>query len=368
MSGNDRNIHKLAKPILRTWASESHLESMALLEENAVEWMFDNYINLIGARDDFNKFCLEIIPRHDPASGDVTLCSWMRCPFIEFYSVSHNYVKKQFGSILDYIIYTLDKGFNIYMKMAQESLSVKMDVPFHSPFIYGYDKKLKLLYVADHYNNQKYALAQLGFDEFVKAYELTYWDSNGYQLLEKGDDKLQECELIQIARPRPYKYEFNLDWFLLQLRDYLNAGYRLDSVAAVSPERGYKRYFGFNCYNLLLEYVESFKVFENQRKDWRLFTMLCDHKNLFKMRLDFILQRHIADISDIEIPKCDWLSQTSEKILSLFLKYKVSGKTDILDRIQKLLNEMKPVEFELLCSIQRKLESASVHPLPNMVK
>ena len=34
---NEYKILPLAKPILRTWASESNLESIALLQENAME-------------------------------------------------------------------------------------------------------------------------------------------------------------------------------------------------------------------------------------------------------------------------------------------------------------------------------------------
>ena len=48
---SDFKILPLAKPVLRTWSSESNLESIALLQEDAMEWMFDNYINLKGGNE-----------------------------------------------------------------------------------------------------------------------------------------------------------------------------------------------------------------------------------------------------------------------------------------------------------------------------
>ena len=91
------------------------------------------------------EFFLEIIPRHDPAYDEKTLCSWVRCPFIEFYSISHNFVKNNFADILDYIIYTVEKGYNIYVKVIQKFLSVRMPSMYHSPFIYGFDKSKRIL-------------------------------------------------------------------------------------------------------------------------------------------------------------------------------------------------------------------------------
>ena len=350
---SDRIVHDLAEPILRTWASESHLESTALLQENAMEWMFDNYINLMGYQNYKTKeFFLEIIPRHDPAYDEKTLCSWVRCPFIEFYSISHNFVKNNFADILDYIIYTVEKGYNIYVKVIQKFLSVRMPSMYNTPFIYCFEKRKSIIYLADHYDQGKYMRAELGLDEFLRAYNFTYWDEDGCHLLDEGDDSVREREQIYIARPRAFKYKFNADWFLLQLRDYLDSTYRLDSTAAVTEGTGYKRYFGIASYDLLTDYMDVLARGESDIKDWRLFTMLCDHKKLFRLRMEFLRSKGICPVSDTELERFIWLSQMAEKVLGLFLKYLISKKSNVLQEIKEDLSKMKEVEYKMLLAVQ----------------
>lgn len=67
-------ILDLAKPFLRTWSSGSNLESITLLQENALEWIFDNYVNLMGYLHYQGKSGgLSFIPRHYPSSTDMTI-------------------------------------------------------------------------------------------------------------------------------------------------------------------------------------------------------------------------------------------------------------------------------------------------------
>ena len=40
----EKNVLELAEPLLKTWSSDSHFMSMILLQENAIDWILNNYI------------------------------------------------------------------------------------------------------------------------------------------------------------------------------------------------------------------------------------------------------------------------------------------------------------------------------------
>lgn len=352
---SERKILDIAKPILRTWSSESHFESIVLLQESAMEWMFDNYMNLIGYWNYRRKSGqLAFIPRIFPTTDKLSLSAWVRCPFLDFHYVSHSYIRNNFKDILEYIMYVIEKGYYVYLNMFQKILSIRMGSDIHKTFIYGFDKNKRILYVADHYDLGKYTLAELGFDEFLKAYEFTYWDSDGCNLL--SGDVTWEREVIVIAKAMNFSYKFNMDWFKLQLQDYLDATYRMHCVAAIEEGEGYKRYFGISSYDLAMDYLDM--LMEDGKeigKDWRILTLICDHKKLLKMRVDFFRERGICSISDEEMMRYDRLHKSSEVVLNLFLKYRMSGKAESLMKMKEILESMKNAEYEMLRELQKNL-------------
>ena len=355
----ERKILDLAKPILRTWSSESDLESMALLQENAIDWMLDNYVNMIGYWNYQEQRCaLELIPRQDPTLGDPMLCSWMKCPFINLYTVSHSFVRNRFENILAYILDAIESGYYIFFYIHQGTLSTRMGPDVHGIFVYGFDKKNQILYVADHYDNGKYALAELGFEEFLKAYELTYWDEEGYYLPKYENDILWENKPIYIAKSRPFKYEFSVEWFKIQLKDYLESTHSLNSAASVTEGPGYKRYYGISSYDLVIYYMDQLACNkENVMKDHRIITIICDHKKLIAMRMEYFREKGLCMIHEEDVEKSRMLYKSSEIILYLFLKFKLTDNIEILEKIKDILWEMKNIEFELLSDINKRLAS-----------
>lgn len=351
----ERKVLELAKPILRTWSSESQFESILLLQKNGLEWIYDNYINLLGSWDDFEKTSnLGFIPSSNPLCQRVRLSTWIKCPFLDFYYLSHNFVRNKYNNILEYIMYAIEDGYYILMDINQEKLSVRMKDKIHKILIYGFDRKEKLLYVSDHYDNGKYALANLGFDEFYESYEITYWISFHESMVESGKKMIMEDRIMVAARPRPFNYKLNIEWIKLQLTDYLTSSYNLHGALFVE-ERG-EFYYGISSYDLAIAHIDKLIILEERvQKDWRTFSLICDHKDLLKRRVEFFLQSGVCKVSNKELIRYDGLKQSAEHILKLFLKYVVSNKQELLKQIKGILIEMKEEEYELLCELRAKL-------------
>lgn len=353
---NQKNILKLAKPITNTWAAQSHLESMILLQDNAQCWMFDNYINLLGSWDYQRKKCsLGFIPFSNPTLHDITLSAWIKCPFIEFAQLSHYYVKSEYEDILEFVFYAIDAGYYLFMELYQAVLPKRTNLKYQLTFIYGYDKEKKTIYVADHYDNGKYLIAEIGFLEFVKSYKIAYWDTEEENLLESSKEIVREKKLITVAKQKDFKYEFNKEWFKYQLIDYLDATYRLHGISPI-PEQAYHiRYFGINGYDLLNYFLCELVNDEGIWRDWRSFTLLSDHKKLLLKRVEFLNENRICMITNEEIKKYNELYRSAQIIQNLFLKYAISSSKDVVGKMKKILLEMKSVEEEILTSLYYKL-------------
>ena len=80
--------------------------------------------------------------------------------------------------------------------------------------------------------------------------------------------------------------------------------------------------------------------------------MLCDHKKLFRLRMEFLRSKGICPVSDTELERFIWLSQMAEKVLGLFLKYLISKKSNVLQEIKEDLSKMKEVEYKMLLAVQ----------------
>lgn len=354
---SDKIILDLKKPLLKTWSSESHLMSMILQQENAREWILNNYTNLIGKtrREDLRTH-LTLIPGHDPTWKDSALNAWTGCPFLEMYYISHYYIKEHYGSILDYAIRAMEQGFYLYLGLRQDKLKTRMSQVIHKTFLYGFDKREQKLFVSDHYAGGKYALSTMEFSELSEAYEAAYWNVAEEEYNLSKQDLLSEEQFVIIARPKAFQYQFQLKWFQLQLEDYLKGTYSLHCANPLSFNDNYEHYWGIACYDMLEYYLSMLLQCQNLKKmDWRCFTLLCDHKTLLRMRAVFFAENGICNLTQSELAQYTKLSEKAQGALNLFLKSKISGNRVCLERLKRILSDMKNVEEKLLEELMMKI-------------
>lgn len=248
-------------------------------------------------------------------------------------------------------MYSIDNGYYLYFRINQEKLTVRMNVEFHKIFIYGYDKREKSIYVSDHYDYGRYTTVKIGFDEFLDAYEMTY---DCYFPTSNKDVIFEEHPMI-VAKPKKFHYQFNMDWFVIQLHDYLNSTYTLNCVSEIVENKDEKIFWGIKSYDFLIEYLERLEREEiGVRVDYRLFTLLADHKKLLKMRVKFLAEKNKITIRDEE-EKYNSLYKLSEVLINSFIKYQMTRKKEIIKKMQKMLADMKRCEEKLLYELEKKV-------------
>ncbi len=339
----ERIILNIQKPIMKTWSSESQLMSMILSQDSAMSWIFNNYINLLGYHiPNKNQNLIAFVPKHNPMETEVPLNAWTSCPFLEMHKVSAAYIEKI--NIFEYIFHAIEEGYYIYLNLCQDYLKTRLKTKVHKTFIYGFDKNARVFYAADHYNILKYSLAEISFDEFRNAYDAAYIDKAKMLV-----DQLYDMHFIVIAKPKPFAYKFNLEWFKIQLEDYLNSTYSLDCVVPLTVGENITMYYGISTYDLLCKYMND--ILENKKninRDWRIFTLICDHKNLLVSRVEYFLKKRIFTYTKVDIEEYEELYHMAELMLNLFLKYLVIGEDEQLIKIKDIGTNMKTKEQKLL--------------------
>ena len=354
-----KKVIMIEKPILSTWSSESHFMSLILKQKEAMSWVVNNYMNLIGHFfEDTQMITLGFFPRHDPTNPESPINAWNTCPFVETKCVSYEFISDNYESIISYLVEAINEEWCVYLDLRQEFLDRKMPIGTHKTFIYGYDDIEKVMMVADHYANGKYDTEKIGYENIKLSFEKAYERNVQIESNKRFSDKKQsifELRKIILIKLRECDYTFNVEWFKIQLNDYINSRYTLECVAPVHKINNTKLFYGIECYKFVIDYMYVLLEERINRIDWRCITLLCDHKKMLKIRIEYFYVNKICDITEQEIKGYEYLVKQSQVVLNCFLKYCIKQDKAILIRIIEKIRKMKEIEVVLLEGLINKI-------------
>ena len=345
-------ILKLTNPLLTTWSSESHLEAVILQDPAARIWMFNNYVNVVGNYVGFkNVYLMRFFPQHDPCDPALLLNAWTACPFVELHYVSSLFVKEHFSSVIGYLKHCIDQGYFVYLDLDQRMIKIRDRI--HKTFIYGYNDSTREVYASDHLDYGKYERFSIKFEDFEKMAKSAYFDEQ--KILESArrfqQDLLTssyEYRNFVIIKKQSYSFEFNMDWFKLQLSDYLNGVYRFDSFAPTINKNKQVKYFGVNTYDLMLKYIDDLITDKTNHRDWRIFTLLYDHKFLMKERIEYFIMHNYISANQIDVYAFGEIVDDARTIVNIFIKYGITKQKKSLEKIRNLLCAISAKERNIL--------------------
>jgi len=131
----------------------------------------------------------------------------------------------------------------------------------------------------------------------------------------------------------------------------------LDCISTIAERDNERKFFGISCYNVVLQYLDKLLIEGNSvHKDLRIFTFICDHKKLLKMRCEFLKSERLCDLSNEDMECFDELCKWAEMLLNLFMKYMVSKKRDLLVKMKMILMQMKRKEKHALEKLTKMLD------------
>lgn len=337
----NRKVLPIQDVEIGTWAEQNFMISIVKNMETGWDWIMNHCIQLRASHYvdyawNANEINMTFYPyaMHNLQPGLLDLC-----PFIDKYMIPKSLVQTHYKRFSEFIECAIDGDFYLSTYLDQFFRdTMHGDYGFHHPnFVYGYDRKKSEIYLMDNFEKGKFSKKIVSCEQINRSFDLV-----------SGDLWVVSVFLYKL---HPNKYEFVPAYVKEQIIDYLEPErgvcYFNRTVCPKNIHNDNKYYnsvyFGINCYNLLQDYLEGIME-ENHKftdKDWRCFSMLCDHKHMMVQRYQYMLI-HQYVCRDEELYKDIYdLEKKSIVMLNIFLKYILTNNKKNLEKMLILLLDIK---------------------------
>lgn len=325
----------VANPIITSYMSYAPALSILSYYSTCDNWIYNNFINMYGEYSKTGLNTLRFQPQFTVAPKN---------PFLGLYIAPKDIMLHNYNSVIDYIICAITKGYYIctdYDKYYVEFTDYyKKENRKHQIFIYGYDKINSLFYTAEFFNNRHYSFQKVPFTQIENS--VMQYDST-------------EPIGIWISMFEFYNasYDFDYPLFLVSMKDYLNSeSSTIDWEDTMFCKKN-QVICGIKNYDYIINYLNRLKNGEELYEDIRAFHVLCDHKSLMVKRLGFLKKNKIADFDESILEVFAKVEQSCLVNRSLFLKYQISHKADILP---KMIENIKNIQENERAALMKLLQ------------
>lgn len=349
MNNNSREKMLPTKEIeITAWAEQNFLFSIIQNMDTGLDWIMNHFIQLRGAhyinykwqaKDVSVTFYPYAMFNLQPGMLDL-------CPYINKYMIPRFMISEKYNQYSEFVKYAIDNDFYLCCYLDQFFRhDMRGEYGFHHPnFIYGYDEKKNKVYMMDNFERGKFGKKAIDIDQLDRAYELV-----------SGD--IWEVSVF-LYKLFPYKHRFSVEYIAEQIFDYLEPGKGICYFnRTVCPEMIHKDeeyynniYFGINCYELLRDYL--FGIFDESNeykdKDWRSFSMLCDHKKMMFRRYEYMVKHSYIKKDKQLYCELDNLYDDCTILLNIFLKYVITDNKKYLEKVIKNLERIKQDDIKCM--------------------
>lgn len=284
------------------------------------------------------------------------------CPFISFSEINFNTANALSNNIVEFLIVLIRNGHYIFLPCDYYYLSItelyNKNHFKHNIMVFGYDEEKKIFHVADFFNNCKFQLSTICFEEIKKATDSVvkilppdYWLD------------IDSWNMIEIIKYKNVKYDFNIKILIKSIQDYLKSEYnilnyeenRLTDEEKILIENG-NLVFGMKNYDLVKKFLFSLTLNSELVCDIRPLHALYDHKVMMLSRLNFLKENDYINSFDSIYKSFKIIEKYCLINRNLFIKYRITfDKTlifKIITNIDVIMKEEKAAMFDLLSELE----------------
>lgn len=326
--------------------------SMIMLNKNAKNWLYNNFVQLVFYKQNLDKFrydshCVAIWPV-DTMKMDYSGANM----FLREYHINDKIMTLTRENLIASIKTWIDGGFYIIGNVDVSKLKGTRYygwAPFsHSAMIIGYNETE--LYQVDFSLKGELGIVRISYEDYIesvfskdledifknkKHMDIKY----NFSLFELKDEFRSECKLdTEVIKFWVKSYidcsdcGITTDFFM-----------RRDDLAC-----------GLAVYDNVCKMVD--KMVEcNQNIDFRMFHAIYEHKAIMKDRVKFMLEQGYLDNDYILLEMCEANLKTAEIIRKYVLKYNVSKRRNCLIHIKENLNKIKDDETIFMTAFYNRL-------------
>ncbi len=323
---------KVNNPLLTSYPYHANLHSILSIVENYLPWLYSNYIQIMSFERNgkpwFEHFLVDM-PSHQ------NYIPWFKENIMKIRGEGFSLFNK---NITDFIMDSINAGY--YVNVVLDDFYISKH-PFynnrhdvHDYLIWGYDSDLKVFDIGATLKDFAYFFTKINFCEIEKAFYNPIIEPRIEIMLVKVSNQFNE-------------FNFNMKPILFLFDEYLNSYNSLlkNVEFETANNLGIPKYFGVQVYKYLIKYVGE----NNSNLDIRMPFLLWEHKRIMSQRIEFFESISIIDKqNDLVSIYRDDIERKHTIILNLFIKFNITKKEDIRQKIISLLKELPERETEIL--------------------
>lgn len=333
-------------PPITSWQWHASLFSILANEENALDWIYSNYIQLRcypekDAITGNSIFLLDFMP------GDSSL---KECPYLLSEIITHEQILSYSNDILTFLLKTLDLSYYIFGICDETDMLNRGRRVLHQLFIYGYNLESQVFYVGDFTFKGKYSYTTVPFDQVV----------NGFLNVQPGEDFVFNHNYKDMIGLYLFKknigekyYSFDTKFVKRTLNEYLNGTNTKEHFLQMRNNHSTNS-FGVNTYNGIIDQLSLIEEKLTTWYDFRPFHVTFDHKVLMENRIKYMMDKKYIPFDQQLLNDYDVVKNEILKARNAIIKANVRKDTD-LSTIKSYLLEAKEREIETLSLVERQL-------------
>ena len=325
-------------PVITSYPHYSFMCSMIQTKPNGLEWIFQTYTQLIGFtrhEDYYHDARLNFYPWAGMHDGDL----WNICPYIDKMIIPRRYFlqqKSRVNFVKNWI--NRDKYLCVYVDEFFRDDIQEIGQYYHPLFIFGYDDDNQVLYCADCFEGWKYGIKQVKYTDFELASTIDFTPEVAQYAVQVYtlNDHIITPFSIEFFKQQLY------DYLMSEMQDYyLQTQYPNQIKYYPENNRIEKVYYGISSYDVILDVIQDL---QNGVEYWNAkflltpdFRLIRDRAELMLQRYNFLSTHFNFEKNEILVKQLQEQVQAAMILENLLLKFVVSNRIALLDKIKNRL-------------------------------
>lgn len=246
---------------------------------------------------------------------------------------------------IDFITFckvSIERNFYIFLPIDTSEitnyLNYKKDLIPHHIFIYGYDDEKNVFYCAEFFSfsNSPYSFQTVTYQEMEAAYLKLQSILKSNTMNNEWAQWMKDIQLLKSFTE--YVDKFNVKRLIIGLQNYLN-----ENDCAGNKNYIKDVYYGSAIYELVLEYINDNLINNQKDFDIRCFALIFYRFHYMKLQTVFIKENYCLSSKYIQyfINRYLKLEKEAQVILSLTIKFRISGEKNLLYKVSALIKKIK---------------------------
>jgi len=333
---NNCRILPFAPPIMPTFPIPAHLFAMFSYDEEQ-SWLL-TYLLMLS----FN-------PSDGTIDYDICRCNryvfLKNCPLLNTHGLERAYINKNYDTITDFIISTIDNGYYLYLLADTGSISAYESMSTdHDLMIFGYDKEKQVFHIADFFN-LNYVSATCSFTQMENAYQNVGYDYyNGVVLLKKT---------------RVYPTQHNIDMIKTILSAYVNSRSTIplinNDLNLLQDTSNFRH--GLAIYNAFVNRLREHNTHEQYTL--RNICVLCEHKHNIAKLVSLLNNCGLIHNYESLVQKSTELTTKLLMLRNIYIKQSVKDQIDVCILTKHLL-AVRDIEEQFLLQLLESIKLTDI--------